>query len=418
MARKLAYLGSGIPALSATFIYREIFELERRGYPLSIYSLHREDPKGLSAEALPLFERTYYLLPVSIRELFSSHWHYAARSPLRYLRTIWKMLTPRHHCLKHRVRSLMHFGEGVVLATRMERDGITHIHSHYASQPTSVARVVHLLTSIPYSFSAHAHDIWHDRLQLSEKLAEARFVACCSRCGQRELTRQGHQEDSKKVAVVHHGIDIRRFVPPEPHVRKTNRILAVGRFESVKGFPNLVMACHLLRKEGIDFQCCIVGTGDEKDLVESMVKEHQLHNHVLLPGAVPQEQLLQYYHEATVFALPCIASDDGRHDGIPNVLVEAMATGLPVVSTSIGGISELVKNGEDGLLVAPGSQSELASTLKQLLQDSSLRQRLSTAARTKICAQFDNRKCIEPLIQLFEGECGIPASSLKTLNSY
>jgi glycosyltransferase involved in cell wall biosynthesis len=321
------------------------------------------------------------------------------------------MLTSHHYFFKDRVRSLMHFGEGVVLARRMERDGITHIHSHYASQPTSVARVVHLLTGIPYSFSAHAHDIWHDRLQVREKLRETRFVACCSRCGQVELTRQGDPRDAAKVRVVFHGIDIRRFVPPEPALRRPGRILAVGRFESVKGYPNLIRACEILRREGVDFHCCIIGTGDEYDLVTEMVRARGLADRVSLPGAMPQERLLPYYHESTIFTLPCIPADDGRHDGIPNVIAEAMATGLPVVSTTIGGIPELVREGVEGFLVTPGSVDELAAALLRLLRDQPLRERMGAAARARVCADFDNQRCIEPLIELFQSECGLKAQS-------
>jgi glycosyltransferase involved in cell wall biosynthesis len=305
----------------------------------------------------------------------------------------------------------MHFGEGVVLARRMENDGVTHIHSHYASQPTSVARVVHLLTGIPYSCSAHAHDIWHDRLLLREKLDEIKFVACCSDCGRTELIRQGNPHVGEKVHLIYHGIDIRRFIPPESHLRKTQRILAVGRFEDVKGFPDLVTACHLLKQEGIPFECCIVGDGDERPRVEALIKKYDLANEIQLPGAVLQENLLQYYQEATLFALPCIPSKDGRHDGIPNVMLEAMATGLPIVSTSIGGVPELVEHDIDGLFVSPGNPKELAECLKRLLRDASLRERLGAAGRKKICSRFDNRKCIYPLVELFERECGLRSAS-------
>jgi glycosyltransferase involved in cell wall biosynthesis len=417
LAGRLAYLGSGIPDLAATFIYREIFELERQGYKVQIYSIWRPDPKKLSAEALPLCEQTYYLQPVRMTALIGAHCYYFLRQPLRYLSTLWKMLSPLHHRPKDRFRSLLHFGEAPVLARRMELDKITHIHSHYASQPTSVARVVYLLTGIPYSFSAHAHDIWADRLLLREKLAEARFVACCSDCGRSELARQGDPDAAEKVHLIYHGIDVRRFSPPENRPEPNNLILSVGRFESVKGYPILVRACKILKDAGIPFRCCIVGDGDEKDLVASLVKEYRLEDCFELPGAVRQEKILSYYHRAAVFTLPCIPAADGRHDGVPNVLVEAMATGLPVVSTRIGGVPELIEHGRDGFTITPGNIEELANQLKELLQNASLRERIGSTARTKIERHFDNRKTIEPLLRLFRMKAGIDGSIDKSMAS-
>ncbi len=405
--KNVAYLGTVIPSLSATFIYREILEIERRGYSLHIYSLHRPDPKSLSAESLPLCARTYYLLPVRILRLLFAHFHYVSVHPIRYFRAIWKMLIPVHDRLKNRIRSLLHFGEGVVLAYKMEQDDISHIHSHYASQATSVARVIHLLTGIPYSFSAHAHDIWHDRLLLREKLDEACFVSCCSSYGCRELSRRGNAGVEKKIHVIYHGIDVRHFIPPSVQRRNGNQILAVGRFDLMKGFSDLVTACHYLQREGVMFQCCIVGGGEEMGNIESLVRKYGLAGRIHLPGAIPQERLLQFYHEATIFTLPCISTRNGRHDGIPNVLVEAMATALPVVSTPIGGIAELIDHEKDGFLVKPGNTRELAARLKQLLQDAALRRRFAEAGRTKICSRFDNQKCIEPLINLLERKCGL-----------
>ena len=404
---KLAYLSSVIPAWTATFIYREIFELDRRGYQLGIYSIRRADQARVSAEALPLYDRAYYLLPIRISILIAAHWYYIRRVPLRYVRTLWRMLSPSHRRQKDRYRSLMHFGEGVVLAHKMESDGITHVHSHYASQPASVARVVHLITGMSYSFSAHAHDIWADRLLLREKLRETRFVACCSECGLRELRQQGDPEHAGKVHLVYHGIDVRHFAPPSDRARSSNLILAVGRFDSVKGYPHLVEACRVLREDGVNFKCRIIGDGEERSLVTDLVNRYGLNDYIELPGAVTQEHLLRHYHEAAVFVMPCIPAPDGRHDGIPNVLVEAMATALPVVTTPIGGIAELVGDGREGFLVAPGDSQGLSQRIRLLLHDSAMRHSLGESGREKIVAHFDNRRTIEPLITLFDRECDI-----------
>lgn len=401
---KLAYLSAAIPSLSQTFVYREIFELERRGYSVALYSVRRYGGGDLSAEAMPLLDRCCYLLPVRASDLLVAHARFLVAAPHRYLSAFCKMVCARGLSPKRRFRTLLHFGEGVVLAKRMQKDGVTHVHSHFASHPTSIARVVYLLTGIPYSFSAHAYDIWHDRLLLREKLREARFVACCSGCGKAELIKQGDPADAQKVRLIYHGIDTRRFKPAAQRPQPDNLILAVGRFESVKGFPLLVLACARLKEMGVPFECCIAGDGDDKALVESLVKQHHLEDLVRLPGSVRQEQILQYYQRAAVFALPCIPAADGRHDGIPNVVVEAMATGLPVVSTTIGGVPEVVDHGQTGFLVAPGDHNQLADQLRAVLEDAPLRQRIGKAAREKILEHFDNRITIEPLINLLHKE--------------
>ena len=340
---KLAYLGSAIPALSSTFIYREIMELERRGYSVMIYSLRRPDPRTLSAEALPIFQRGHFLLPVSMGSLISAHARFLFRNPPRYVTALFKMVFANDLKLKNRFRSLMHFGEGVVLARQMEEAGITHVHSHYATQPTSVARIVHLLTGIPYSFSAHAYDIWNDRLLLREKLREATFVACCSAFGRTELLKQGDPDVAPKVHVVYHGIDIRRFIPPKDSLRKRNLILAVGRLDPTKGFHVLIKACNHLKQQGVDFQCRIVGEGEERQSLTAIIQEYGLEETVHLFGAVLQEDLLAHYHEAAMFVLPCVVTEGGNFDGIPNVLVEAMATALPMGHDTCisGGVPEL-----------------------------------------------------------------------------
>jgi glycosyltransferase involved in cell wall biosynthesis len=404
---KLAYLTSVIPALSATFIYREILELERRGYAVHIYSIWKPELASLSAEALPMFGVTHYLQPIGFGPLLRSHCYYVLRRPVHYLTTLCKMLSPFHHRCKDRMRSLMHFGEGIVLARQMELDGVTHLHSHYASQPTSVARVVHLLTGIPYSFSAHAHDIWADRLLLREKLREVRFVACCSVCGQTELIKQGNPADAPKVHLIYHGVDVRRFIPPQGNERRADLILAVGRLEDVKGFHHLVEACQHLREQQVRFECRIVGEGDQRARLTALIDHFQLGEWVHLAGAVTQERLLAHYHEAALCTMPCVASADGRHDGIPNVFLEAMATALPVVTTPTGGIPELIVNGENGFLVPPASPKELAEKLKDLLRDASLRKSVGAAARETICARFDNRETIGPLIELFRNEASL-----------
>lgn len=399
--KRLAYLANYFPSLTETFIYREVMELKRRQVDVALYSIRKPREGEVSREALPLREATWYLLPVGAGALVASHaWFFCCR-PLAYCRTFLKMVTGTHQSFRDRGRSVNHFGEGVVLARRMMRDRISHIHAHFASQSTSVARVVHLLTGIPYSFTGHAHDIWHDRLLLPEKLQEAVFVVTCSRFAREFISRE-REGSGDKIHVVYHGLDVRKFAPPKEETKVRNLILSVGSLGETKGFPDLIRACALLRQRGVSFECLIVGEGRQRAELEQLIGELGLTDTIRLVGSVPQESLIDFYHKAWVFALPCIVLEDGRRDGLPNVLMEAMATGVPVISTTTTAKGELIEDGREGLLVAPHAPEELADAIFRLCQDAGLRERLWREGRRKMEQEFDSQKTIEPLLALFD----------------
>jgi glycosyltransferase involved in cell wall biosynthesis len=406
---RLAYLSNVLPNLTETFIYREIFQLRDRGANVRTYSLRKPSPAHFSQEAFSIYSSTYYLLPVRLSTLLKAQLRFMVLSPVRYVRALWKMLEGTHNRAKDRVRSLLHFGEGVVLSDRMLSDGITHIHAHFASQSTSVARVVHLLTGISYSFTGHAHDIWHDRLLFPEKLLEARFAVTCSDMGRRHLLAQAGRDVSGKVHVVYHGLNVDSFpYVPGTEGRERNLILSVGRLTAQKGFPDLIKACSLLKGRGMAFMCTIVGQGEDRDELERLIKAEGLSECVVLAGAVPQEGIKEYYRRAWVFALPCVDTHDGNRDGIPNVLMEAMAMGVPVVTTANSGQPELIEDGIHGFLVPTHSPSALADALVKLCDDEALRQKITHRARKRMEEEFDSRKTTEGLLELFK-QC-IPGS--------
>lgn len=398
---KLAYLTNYFPSLTETFIYREVLELQRRGYVINVYSLRKPNRNDISREAGGLYDNTRYLLPIAILSLCKCHLKFVLTRPLFYVKALCKMLTGTHKSPRGRIRSLMHFGEGVVLADVMLNDGITHIHSHYASQSTSVARVIHLLTELPYSFTGHAHDIWHDQLLLPEKLAEAKFVVTCSEFGRQWLIKQGKRDVSAKVHVVYHGLDTRSFTPPDKEERMKNLILCVGRLDEIKGLPYLITACAILRDNNFDFECVIVGEGPMRSELENLVASCRLKDRVMLIGALPQEEIITRYQTAWVFALPCVTVDDGRQDGLPNVLMEAMASGLPVITTNCTAQKELIENGRNGLLISPRQPAELADAIMELCDNTKLREQFCREARRKMENIFDNQRTIEPLLGLF-----------------
>lgn len=400
---KLAYLTAYFPSLTETFIYREVVEIRAKGIDVSTYSLRRPDPASISRESMPLFSTTYYLLPVRLPVLLRDHLTFFLSGPRGYVTTLLKMVLGTHKRPRDRLRSIMHFGEGVVMASRLRRDGVDHIHAHFASQAASVARVASMLTGIPYSFTAHAHDIWHDQILLPQKVSEASFVVCCTDFGRRYLSRQLVAPMTNKIHVVYHGIDVTKFTPPNGSGRRVkNQILSVGALGETKGFPDLIDACAVLRERGFHFECVIIGEGPERTRLESHIARLNLGNQVRLIGSVKQEAIIDHYRRAWVFALPCIVLKDGRGDNLPNVLIEAMAAGLPVVTTATRGQSELVEHAINGLVVPPRSPTDLADAIRLLCEDEQMRTRIILNGRKRVEDSFDNRNNALQLLDLFE----------------
>jgi glycosyltransferase involved in cell wall biosynthesis len=262
------------------------------------------------------------------------------------------------------------------------------------------------LSGLPFSFTAHAKDIYRIDMNpgdlLNRKLRAASFTVTCTQANVDYLARLS--DAPQKIHRIYHGSDLQLFSQnrrPEP--ASPPLILAIGRFVEKKGFPILVAACRILREAGIDFQARIVGGFTPLTAeIERMVEEYGLDQQVHLHPAMTQEELTRFYATATLFALPCLITDDGDRDGIPNVLVEAMASGLPVVSTRVSGIPELVRDGETGLLVEPRDPVALAAAIRRLLEDIELRTELGRRGRELVQLEFDARRNIAALKKLFE----------------
>ena len=394
--------------MTETFIHREILELRRRGINIKIYSIRKPDPSKISNETNALIDDTYYILPVKLKYLLRCHIYFILNKPIVYFKTFWKMISGSHNKIKDRVRSFLHFGEGVVLADRIINDKITHIHAHYASQSASVARVVHLMTNVPYSFTAHAHDIWHDRLLIKQKLEEAVFIVTCSKFGKEWLLKDNNNIYANKIHVVYHGLDIRKFLFHNNYnKREKNMILSIGSLGPTKGFPDLIKACSILKLQGYDLRCLIIGEGEEKNLLESIISEEKLENTVKLVGAVLPENLSEFYNKSYIFVLPCVTATDGRQDGIPNVLMESMATGLPVITTDNTAQNELIENLTHGLLINPRKPNEIVDAIKKLWENKDLWESIQLNARKRMEDKFDCYQTIEPLIELFNKHANI-----------
>lgn len=393
-APTVAYVLKMFPRFSETFILAELLELERQGVRIRIFSLRPPQDQETHADLARLRATVDYVpLPTwkAWRPLAGAHLGVLARHPVRYLTAAWRVV--RRRCRD----SAKHFVQAGWVATRLESAGIAHVHAHFASSATSVAIHLNRLTGLSYSFTAHAKDIYLDSVRshdLARKLAGARFAVTVSDYNVRHLA----PLDSRgRLVRIYNGLDLAQFAPQERRTELPPLVLAVGRLVEKKGFDDLIRACALLAGRGVEFRCAIVGSGSERDGLASLIEELHLADRVQLAGPMPRERLIELLPRASAFAAPCVVAADGNRDGLPTVLVEAMALGVPVVASDVTGIPELVRHAETGLIVPQRDPVSLAQAIELLVTDSAFASRLATAGRRLVEEKFDLRRNVAEL---------------------
>ncbi len=385
--RRIAYFVNLFPNLIETMIYREVGALRALGTEVCTFSIRRPDPSEVSAEAHRFFEGTTYILPVHPLRFLARHLSALLRHPVRYWAALFEVLRGTHTRFSDRLRTLCHFAEAVTVLPEVRRLEVDQLHAHWAVGSATVAMVVSRFLDLPFSFTAHAYDIWRDRLLLPEKLRAARLVVTCTDYNRRHLqTTYGVPRD--RFQVVYHGVDLDRFQRLDAPQNERPVILSVGRLVEQKGFDRLLRACGELAQAGVEFRCEIVGDGPLRGTLEGLAAELGLGDRVRLVGKLFQEDLIRRYAAADVFALLCMPASDEDRDGIPNTLIEAMAMELPVVSTTFTGVPELVTDGQTGFLVEADDVTGAARSLATLLGDAARRREMGAAGRRRIAADF------------------------------
>jgi glycosyltransferase involved in cell wall biosynthesis len=429
----VAYVLKAYPRLSETYIHSEIHRLERLGLPLRLYSIKpvEESERGPRHAVVERIRAQ----PVYLPDVASV----SGVSAIRWLRgNARPFLGPLARCLRRRpaglskaaaaalaqaVRArprwsspprkiyLKEFLQAVALSDHVSAaPDVRHLHSHYAHGSTTVAWLASQITGLPFSFTAHAKDVYSEDLNpaglLRRKLLAARFAVTCTEAGASHMRRIAPEA---RIHVVYHGLveDLRRALDDGPRAPRGNgrlRMLGVGRLVAKKGFDTFVDACAALQSDGVPFEATIAGPdGPHGRVVRELIVARGLEDRVHLAGAMSQDELLAQYAQADAFCLPCRVVGSDR-DGIPNVLVEAMAAGTPVVSTCISGIPELIKSGVNGLLVPPDDPVALAGALRTLHCDTALAARLGSAGRATVQDHFDGDRLARRLADLFVAE--------------
>jgi colanic acid/amylovoran biosynthesis glycosyltransferase len=406
---KVGYVMSRFPKLSETFVLGEILAVEEQGIEVELYPLLRERAEVMHPEAAALCERARFQ-PFFSLPILRSQLHFLRRAPRRYIGALWAILRGTWGSANYFVGALGIFPKVVHDARLMEADGITHVHCHFSNHPAAAGFLVNRLTGIPYSFTAHGFDLHVDRHMLCEKLSGAAFVVAVSEYNRRLILEECVDRARERVAVVHCGVDTEFFRPRESAApERPFSILCVGTLHEVKGQGYLVEACRLLAESGADVTCTLVGDGPDRAALARQIAESRLEGRVALAGRRTRAEVAELLGRAHVLVSPSVPTAEGKREGIPVVLMEAMAGGVPVVASGISGIPELVEDEETGLLVPPRDPPALAGALRRLYDDPALRERLARAGREIVEREFDVRKNAGELVRRFRAHARTPA---------
>lgn len=390
---KVGYVLKSYPRLSQTFVVNELLAHERAGQAIAIAALRppRDEPRHASVGRvrapvtyLPGAAASGDAFWRALREL-------AARRP-----QVWSQLPAAAADAPAEVV------QGVHAALWAIDHGVAHLHAHFGNLATAVARMAARFAGITYSFTAHAIDLFHEDVDpavLARKLDDASGVVTVSDFNRRFLeTRYGPA--ARRVRRVYNGLDLDEFAYAPPDDRPPT-IVAVGRLVEKKGFADLISACRILRDRGQTFRCLIVGDGPLDDALRAQIARERLDGVVELGGVRPQEDVQRLIRSAACLAAPCTVGADGDQDGLPTVLLEALALGTPCVATDVTGIPEAVRDGDTGLVVPQRAPAALADALQRLLGDPALRQALAARGRALVEREFDIHRNAALIRQLF-----------------
>jgi glycosyltransferase involved in cell wall biosynthesis len=397
----------------------EILGLEELGVPLRIFALVDSQETVIQPQAARVRARVDYLeagLKRGKREVALEHIRVFLAHPSRYVSTLVYLV--RHpelndgYAVNNRRTAFL---QAVYLVNLLQVDrrvagkDTIHLHAHFAHDPALVASLAHRLTGIPFSITTHARDLYQlPHPVLVDRVSSAQAVITCCGANIRYLQEHTPAEVQEKLHLIYHGVNLDAFQPAVDGSQENGLplIVSAGRLIEKKGFADLLAALAEVHRTGVGFRCVIYGDGPLRSQLEAQIQQSGLRDRVHLEGIYTQEKLANELQRASIFALTPRITEDGDRDGIPNVLLEAMACGKPVVSTAVAGIPELVTHGENGLLSSPQDISAIQAGLISLLQDPAARQKMGATARQTVKDRFDLRSANLRLADLFFGAEG------------
>lgn len=395
---RLAYLVSQYPAVNHTFILREILALRTLGFEVHVISIRPPDrpPEQLNEEEREEQRGTFTVLAAGVTGILAAHAITLLRRPLAYLRGLWDVFRLAGADLGRTLPNLFYFGEAIVAGRRMERLGLGHVHSHFSS---TVALFITRVFPITFSATIHGPDEFNDvaGFHIGEKVARARFLCAISQYARSQLMKASDPRYWDRLEVSPLGVDCGVFLP-RARLENPERfeILCVGRLAPAKAQHLLLGAIGRLVRDGRrSIHLRLVGDGPDRESLRQAVAARGLQDQVTIEGSCNQDRVQAFYRQADLFVLASFA------EGVPVVLMEAMAMEIPCVATWITGVPELIRHGVDGWLVPPSDEAQLAVAIATLMDDPELRLRLGRAARVRVREKYDLTRNTERLAQIY-----------------
>ena len=396
----IGYVLKVFPRQSETFVINEILAMESSGESVAVLSLHHPAAPVTHATLGRMRADVTYVEDLEVddttlartRRRLAGHFGIDAADQERFL--------PRKYV---RLAS--------ALAGRARERKLGHLHAHFASRSAHVTALAAALAGLPYSITAHAKDIYHQDVDvdvLRWKMRHASFVATVTDYNQRYLLSlvKDSPETQRRIVRVYNGVDMSRFEPRESSRTNVPLVLGIGRLVEKKGFDVLVAACRILADRGARFVCEIIGGGELARPLQARIDDLGLGNVVSLCGALPTEDVARRLGDAAVLVAPCVAASDGNVDALPTVIIEAMASGVPVVSTRLSGIPEMIVEGETGRLVEPGDAAGLAGAIAAVIDDPRCGAEMGRCGRRRAEEVFDLYRNVSKIRRLIR-ESGV-----------
>ena len=401
--------GNGI---GNAWVANELSGLTRAGVPFVLHTMRQPDSTyHLSEWANRISRETRAIYPLPALRMVVS----VLLAPLlfrgRFFSGLFNALFGRREHMRARIAALSHFFAACHWARCLRRDDVSHIHSQWIHSNGTIGFYGARLLGCSFSFTAHACDMFRDRVALLDKIDAAEFIVCISEFHRDFFIKHG--ADPEKLVIVYCGIDPTVFTPTplEPIAGRPMRIRSSGRLVEKKGFAELIDACRVLADRGEEFECVIGGSGPLESELRAKIEAAGLSDRIELTGeALKQEEITPFVHACDMYVLPCVWASDDDVDGLPQMLMEAMASGRPVISTRLVGIPDLVIDGETGLLVAPNDVEALADAIVRMRDDEALRNRLAEAGLAIVHDKFNLGDCLEPLLDQYRRKLGMPVT--------
>ena len=408
----LGMILKGYPRISETFISNEILLLEKLGIQVRLFPMRHPREDFCHASVNEIQARVDYLPTYLWSDLHILLYHnvfLAIKKPASYIRALG--LTAKRFVRKRNLATLKHLLQAGYMVNRLLLNSpeVKHLHSHFAHSPTSVTMFASMLSGLPFSFTAHAKDIYtSDPAQIKEKIDLASFVVTCTKYNKQYLA-QIAQDSQTPIHCVYHGIDIELFsesTQENSEAKEPYSLMTVARMTEKKGLPTIYAALKILQNKGVSFTHTLVGDGDDRDETLQLIKQLDLQQNCHWAGTQTHDDVLELFRDSDLFILGCEIAKNGDRDGIPNVLVESLAMGVPAVSTTVSGVPEILEDKTTGLTVPPSSPARMAEAILTLLTDEPLRARIKECGRQKVINDFDNKKHIKVLAELYKKVLG------------